>query len=397
MKRFMILLLIASLVYSMSYNSLTNELKRTLPFIFIGNLIGLIIGVLQLYSAKITASTYSEVNAKNEIKTVFINIILVVATLALLSSYTTIMNIFVGGDVFTKVETILNSIIDNIFDAQIFISPLYICQQALSTFYVGGGITIPIPKAPIGITLNSNISNFIKYSLTSNWLSIILNVLSTNAGIYGISKFLLFFLPFIGATLFLPLGFFLRGLSFTRRIGSTMVSIGIVILFIFPWITYFFAYITKGIVSSRTNELISNADVKKEIINEVAKYNLITYTITTFKSVGTGIRIMRFSEPLIEKRLPYGIGYILASILRAVSVISWYVLSSPWLALKPSSLTSLQTLINMYFPLAEYTAIVSITSLFYTVGLVLSILGGIRSISLILGGEYFLYGVQSYV
>ncbi len=397
MKRFMILLLIASLVYSINYSSLTAELKRTMPFVFIGNLIGLIIGVLQLYSAKITSSTYSEVNAKNEIKTVFINILLVIATLALLSSYTAIMNIFVGGDVFIKVETTLNSIIDSLFNAQIFISPLYICQQALPTFYIGGGITIPIPKVPIGITMNSQVSKFIKYSLTSDWLSIILNVLATNAGIYGVSKFLLYFLPFIGAALFLPLGFFLRGLSFTRRIGSTMVSIGLVILFIFPWITYFFAYISKEIILPKTNELISNSDVRKERTDEMAEYKDVANTIKTFKALGIGIRIMRFSEPLIEKRLPYGIGYILAALLRALSVLSWFFFSSPWLALKSSSLDSLMSLISMYVPLAEYTAIVSITSLFYAVGLVLSILGGIRSVSLLLGGEYFLYGVQSYV
>jgi hypothetical protein len=58
---------------------------------------------------------------------------------------------------------------------------------------------------------------------------------------------------------------------------------------------------------------------------------------------------------------------------------------------------AIESSINLGMDLATYGTIVNMTNILILASMVLSVLGVIRSLAVLLGGEFFLYGVQDYL
>ncbi len=242
-----------------------------------------------------------------------------------------------------------------------------------------GGTTSPMKVIIPYITLNDNIFNTLSNGLTVFHL------------LFSFTKFL----SFVSFKYLIPLGLFMRAFPFFRRTGSTLISIGFVIYFLLPPLLY---YITPIIV----NVPYKTIDVPTSIYT-LKNFLGITTSIYLFlkEFIDKGALIFSITNIIYDTSSPltFGASSALYSSaftlvyggLTLLSLINTAVLTGYRYTILTGALNTFLLLISDASSLLILsTSLVVVIASFFTLAV-------IRAISLILGGEFFLYGVSQYV
>ncbi len=216
-------------------------------------------------------------------------------------------------------------------------------------------------------------------------------------------KYLMLTFEFFSIKFLLPLGIFFRTFSYTRRLGSTMVAMALGAGLVLPMVVYF--------ASDVVNSLMSSSDFLgvTELLNEASDNSLALDTYRLF-AIANSYVLAYFG--IISEITTYAV--LLLDILGSshipiVSEIASAAFSGAVLTIKGGAyavelvqIRSLTSSIGLdplfHSPYFQYMAqaLIAITigmSIFYFI-VAMTVISFIRAFSSLLGGEFFLYGVE---
>ncbi len=355
------------------------------------NLISLLGVVIYFYFALISDQTNLKVSAKENLKHVVFNVILILIIYFAIGHYVEFISIFTEPNFLDTLYLYMDQILEHLFKILYEFASIKAWYNAAQTISMGSGYTVPIPYTPIGINANAGASPFTYTYLMNSWIELGITGIEKLIDLFVLLKFMTPFFLFISASLFLPLGLFFRSFKFTNRIGSTMTSIGIVLYFVYPVVLYFIIHFTGGFIISLSQNI---EGLLMPLVNNASTSFMEWNTaFTVLRGVAEFIKYARWTETLLRHLfLIRIIGEIIAVLYRAAAMGSWAVVGIGLFA-STGMIGEVQTLIHV----ADSMASLYIVTIFINAVLVLIILGSIRSLSLLLGGEYFLYGIQTYI
>ena len=363
-----------------------------------GSMISIIFSTFMYYFGRIGEDERSNILYKNEIRSVVLNLILFVVVITVWQSLK-----LIGGNIVEKAQ-------DSI-DEELLIYPS-VSYELITKYLPTIGVLSSLSSS---ISVSSNYRSIWVFKAGDNFsasgFSIVLdrmNSMYNNAMTHIIFlsglKYLLKVLEYFSILFFFPLGIFFRSFSYTRRLGSTMVAIAIGAGFVLPFSVYLYAGIVGDIISSSdflgVEGLLREAASSKSTGALNTLRNAVKFLYGGLYGIGI---ISRFTTSLM-----LALNFVLAANIPLISDAASGIFSSFMTTVKSvifgiyflSILVAQEVYLEKviysdYFPLMAQ-ALTGITiglSLFYF-AVAATVIAFIRSFSSILGGEFFLYGVE---
>ena len=212
------------------------------------------------------------------------------------------------------------------------------------------------------------------------------------------------------------LGLILRMLPMTRRYGTTLVALSIVLIFILPFLYEATAnllyHLTKNAISTVSGILTyMHTIVDKyftEMYNGIKRLKEVAELFNLLHFLWLGFYVlsllgMRLAEFLFPPALPYFIYLVYQVVpivyqaILAIGGIVWTLMLINVMGTLSGGINDVTDLYSQTFTIFEQLAYLNIVSIFFYVVNLLVILGATRAISLLGGGDYFLYGVEDHI
>jgi hypothetical protein len=342
--------------------------------------VGVLYIVIEGLIGRLTNPDYNPEKEKTEIKSIIAGGVLIVIFMLFLTSF--------GGAVNSFIDSYNNSVSDKLTN-----------------------LTAKINNASIALAYATDLSPYsytqvesfiVKHTYTrdksfaflASLVGDINGILSNLYNLWAIKKASLYFLCFavgVGLKYILPLGVILRFFPPTKKIGSTAIAIAAGVIFFLPISFYLSNEIIEGILPQqqsieKTNDFLDELKGAAEPAALPFKALISPFAIVPYIINSIGDVAAKITGPI-------GIAVYTGSMvytkeaMTAIGTGSNYFLMSSKADLITSGSDALKELAD--FTILEYLK----TSLFLFLT-AMSTFVGIRSISLLIGGEFFLYGIQ---
>ena len=410
--------------------AVTDHLTSMSSIVAVGSMIGMILAVLAYYIAIASSDERGKSGAMGEIKSTLINIFLFAMVIGVILSINSLFSVISGkatnGELISEITTLYENNIINITTVAERAVPFYADVSQLES----SSSSVSASAESHGFRLSSltgsatNIPVFGRLGAAlASFISTMLSIASQQALMVNIMRFFVT----ISCSLLLPLGFFLRAIPYLRRIGSTLVSIGIALVIIYPISLYVLGSIFIGVQNDAIGKLfpgkggfnpndpelgygafLKNYDKKLDnlwyITNSYGVIGTINVAYNVYIKGATGWALVAMAfipftawlEKLLEITLPlvFQITDILMTFVTTGVLYVWYTISSYNLTNDLVNNGGVENAVHLGMDVATYGTIVNMSHILILASLVLCVLGFIRTIAVLLGGEFFLYGVQ---
>ena len=215
---------------------------------------------------------------------------------------------------------------------------------------------------------------------------------STITTVWAITKVtysLTCFLMELGAKYFLLAGIVLRMLPPFKRVGSTLVAISLGLIVALPLSFYFSNLLANTLIP--TNAQLSA--LKSSTSLALGKVSGMVSALSGYERAFLISSMLgaAFSNPG-SSGLPQPIPYAATASAKAAQFAALLPINIIAETLLSSALTN--TIVNAMKAAADFSVMLGVRVTFTSFLIAFSTLGFIRSIALILGGEFFLYGIQ---
>jgi len=410
--------------------TVTDHLTSMSSIVGMGSIIGMILAVIAYYIAITTEDERGKSGAIGEIKSTLINIFLFAIVIGMILSIdSSLFLVLTGqsnGTLITETTRIYENNINSLTDVAIkavdfhtYVSQLEIHSSSIST-------SIPLPW---GFSLSLNTGKVTSIPVFGRLDGVLMSFITTVFSISSQQAIMVNIMRFfvtISCSLLLPLGFFLRAIPYLRRVGSTLVSIGIALIMVYPISLYvlgsiFFGVQDAAIVKEFDGKYFDPASIYSEfraILKERADKLVglaVTYGgIGTLKTVSDvyikgsiGIMLMVLSFIPVTAAFEKALEPIMSIVIMLVDILlslvatgvlhGIYEIMSQILVNYMVNNGGVEYAVALGMDLATYGTIVNMTHILILASVVLSVMGFIRALAVLLGGEFFLYGVQDYI
>ncbi|MCX6774101.1 MAG: hypothetical protein NTY68_03855 [Candidatus Micrarchaeota archaeon] len=411
--------------------AVTDHLTSMSSIVAVGSMIGMILAVLAYYIAIASSDERGKSGAIGEIKSTLINIFLFAMVIGLILSINSLFSVISGkatnGELISEITTLYENNIINITTVAERTVPFYADVSQLESSSSSVSLNEELPHgfrlgASTGSVTNIPVFGRLEAALAS-FISTITSIASQQALMVNIMRFFVT----ISCSLLLPLGFFLRAIPYLRRIGSTLVSIGIALVIIYPISLYVLGSIFIGVQNDAIGKLfpgnggfnpndselgygafLDNYNRKVDNLWYITKsYGVIgtinvAYNVYIKGATGIALVVMEFIpftawlEKILEiiTSLVFPITDTLMTFVTTGLLYIWYTISSANLTNDLVNNGGVENAVHLGMDVATYGTIVNMSHILILASLVLCVLGFIRTIAVLLGGEFFLYGVQ---
>ncbi len=341
---------------------------------------------------------------REEVKTIILNLVLLLVIAVGWDYFDSLASNFLQKPKSSFVDLAISKIDDNIINPFLFrmydLVSQYIPPAAtVSSISVSNSVSFVFRA--IGFKVGGSFQTSSFSILLDKLLIFYSSIFDHLTYLSGLKQLMLIF-EFFSIKFFIPLGIFFRTFSLTRKLGSTMVAIGIGAGLVLPMTVVLASDITNSLLDDNSllgiTALIDNAKAEAGALNSLLSYgNFINGFFRTFAYFSRALTLTAYTlniTALIGIPIISDVASIaLTSLINGVKAVSYGGLMSyitgNQIFLVDSAFSS------RFFPLFSQALIgftVGIFMFYFVVALV--VISFIRSLSIILGGEFFLYGVE---
>ncbi|MEM4295949.1 MAG: hypothetical protein QXI89_00040 [Candidatus Anstonellales archaeon] len=222
-------------------------------------------------------------------------------------------------------------------------------------------------------------------------------ILEALYNLWAIRQASIYFICFaIGASFkyLMPAGIILRFFPPTKKVGSTFLSISVGVIFFMPVAFYLSHKIIEGIMPIRNWDDMSNMGGLEDKIKIMLSKALIPFTVMTHPGAAFSYGLASVGEIALNAVAP-GLGPVIHGgfVFYAKSIISIITIAN-YLAIKGNVDNVMDLGSSGLKELTDFSIKEHLKTILFFLLSVLSTFVSIRSISLLLGGEFFLYGIQ---
>jgi hypothetical protein len=392
----------------------------------LGTAIGAAIAVLSYYVSTVMNDEKNKAGAVSEIKSTIINLFIfafVIGAIASMDKFFQVLALDPNGSITNAVTCMYKGNIDYLMPKANQMVGVY--SDALQIEGSSSAISTYI-DLPFGLKLQINVGRTSTIPVLDRLGDALNQAIITIVSICGqqamMANLMRYFVT-ISCQLLLPFGFFLRAIPYVRRAGSTLVAIGIALALIYPAALFFMGSIMIGIQNASISTMFSassgdfNPDqgpLPTRLASDAAwlRNLAIAYTV-----VGN---ILEFSNTVVKGAgaivatallAVFGIGTVLAGVLKIVFLLANLIISllatTVIFALHQYRIADMNNFflsnggidaaINLEYNTAIFGTIVNMTHVLLMTSVALVVIGSIRALAILLGGEFFLYGLQDYI
>ena len=329
-------------------------------------------------------------NYKNEVKTIILNVILIVLLVGFWQAFDYFYaSAFSSSSILELSQQSIDTLIGYVHG---LFKPLLEVSQPLSAFSsMSGSWSFSVWMFKVGIGLYQYAGERIVY-----WLTKASSLLGMHAVALATLRELIEVFQFFSFRFLIPLGFLFRTFSYTRRLGSTMVSMGIGAAMLLPLAVHILSALTLEAL-----DVLSFSSLSSSFASSLQSASLKVYP---FMYIGDFFNAL-VSNLRAAVLVLLALDLLSLANIPIVSQIAQTAFSVMMFALKASYFTGLVGVIGSYagmlliynsdlfFEGTKALAALNLSLTLFYFGVSAIVIGGIRAISIFLGGEFFLYGM----
>ena len=399
----------------------------------LGTVIGIAIGVLSYYASAIMNDERNKAGAISEIKSTIINVIIFAFVVGAILSIDKFFEVLAldpsSGNIATAITNMYRGNIDYLMSKAGQMVGIYSDAAQLSGSSSSMSLYLDLPWG-LSTGLSGGVVNTIPVlerlaDALSQATMTIVSICSQQAMMANLMKYFVT----ISCGLLLPFGFFLRAIPYVRRAGSTLVAIGIALALIYPVALFFLGSVLLGIqtasihtISWQTNsgndfnpaqstfaEVLDNRAMLLRIIADsyTVVGNILVFANTIVKSAGAWAAFLQLFIPLIGLVTANATALFLKSLFFITNVVGSAIATGVIFGAHQILMATLYnffynnggiaTAISLEYDIAVFGTIINMTHILLLASVVLTVVGSIRALAILLGGEFFLYGLTEYM
>lgn len=352
--------------------------------------ISILVAALGFMLAGILDNPQFNAKVKEEMRATATGVLLAVVIVGILSSINAFIEVYTG---YTDASALSVAYIDGFIERiKTSLIELAIVFTRLGEYGLYYALSLPlfIVLISTGQTPLAGVGSF------SSSLGIAQNALIVFLlALYSL-KHLLYFAYFITNEYLLGIGIVFRLIPMMRKIGATLIALSLVVLIILPISVAVFGELTNAVPAPNFDKIL-NRSMSIRLISPIKIFNMNSIPFCT---QGTQAWV-RLTDEMMDcacnipplNVIPYEICELVFDIIYNVAyafetIAQWSVISTFTIIMDPVE-RIFNPVVDVFVP-----AIVEISVLLTTffVSVILVVISAYRSISLALGGEFFLYG-----
>ncbi len=353
----------------------------TLLFSFIG----LLYVIIVFLSKKVLGLKGAEEKFHLELKSLTMGIVVGIAVSIFVAAFQPIYNATIKGEINSSLDNYTSNAVDVIKQ----LGYLYTDYTDLAALSIGYSITHIVSYSRGHSNYFYSLYNLA--SLASAFALRISSMVVYMATLYNFMKFSMW----LSQVSLLPVGIALRLFPPLKRVGSTLLAVGLGLYVIYP-ISMYIALPLGYSLSSLSSQASASLSALRSTVSSVTSLTKSPKSLLEWL-MGVDYSTNYLTLPGGEGLTPVGgeafvvITNLLGSSIKTGEIIYHFISTS-----KDRIKTTKQGIsaLNAVLPYASSSVIATIFVAFLVV---FSVLAGIRSLAIALGGEFFLYGVQSRV
>jgi hypothetical protein len=389
----------------------------------LGTAIGAAIAVLSYYVSTVMNDEKNKAGAINEIRATIINVFIfafVIGAIVSIDKFFQVLALDPNGDMVNATTSMYKGNIDYLMPEARQMVGVYsdALQLQGSSSSISGYIDLPW-----GIKITTNFGRTATLPILERLGDALDQATITIVSICGQQAMmanLMRYFVLASCQLLLPFGFFLRAIPYVRRAGSTLVAIGIALVLIYPASLFFMGSIMFGIQQAAVNTMFGNgfnpeqsalagtlstdaAMLRSFAISYTVVGDILEFSNTAVKGAGADVAAVLVAV--------FGIGQAMGGILKVVFLIANMIISyvattvifaghQIFVATIDNYFLSgggMDAAINLEYDAAIFGTIINMTHVLLMASVALTVVGGIRALAVLLGGEFFLYGLTEYI
>jgi hypothetical protein len=403
--------------------AVANDIVAMAAVVGLGTAIGIAIAVLSYYAAIMTNDERNKVGAVSEMKSTLINLFIfafVLGAIVSIDGFFGVLALDSSGDMATAITNLYKGNIDYLMPIARQAVGVYsdASQASASSSSISGYLDLPG-----GFKISTNVGRASTIPILerlSEALSQLTITIVSICGQQAMMANLMRYFVVASCQLLLPFGFFLRAIPYVRRAGSTLVAIGITLTLIYPIALFFLGSILFGVQEAAIYTTFGSSGFAPEEYDVAMKAmgwaGQLRGMATTYEITGNILVIMNVfvkgTLAMIAAVLTafFGLGQALAAVFKTVMLIANFMASYQMtffiFDLHNDMINDMRSFflgagmadaVDLEYNIAVFGTIVNMTHVLLMAGVALTVIGGIRSLAILLGGEFFLYGLTDYI
>jgi hypothetical protein len=405
-------------------DTLADNVTHMAIIVGLGTLVGIAIAVLSYYAAIIMNDERNKVGAISEIKSTLINLLLFAFVMGAIVSIDRFFGVLAldpsANNIAAAITNLYGENIDYLMPVAKQMVGVYsdASQVSASSSSISGYVDIWA-----GIRITTNVGRVSTITILENLANALSQATVTVVSICGQQAMMANIMGYFvtaSCQLLLPFGFFLRAIPYVRRAGSTLVAIGITLTLIYPIALFFLGSIMFGVQHAAIDATFSNGFNPGEgtLASTLSMWSdniigmAISYEIVGNLLIFMNVFVKGISAMIATALIPFfGLGFLLGAAFKNIFMIANLIMTYgatgaifTWHQLLINNINSfflnkggMEAAVDLEYDIAIFGTIVNMTHILLIAGVVLTVVGSIRSLAILLGGEFFLYGLQEYI